>query len=97
MANIDDIAVLRDSVAMADGADIHLDPERAERLRISAEAAGLSPEAYALRAIDQAMDGDWAEAIAALDDYDRTGVSVSAEEALARFRTRVEDRLAQRP
>jgi len=79
---------------MADGADIHLDPERAARLRASAEAAGVSLEAYALQALDQALDDEWSEAIAALEDHDRTGVSYAAEDAIAEFRANVEAGLA---
>jgi len=81
---------------MADGADIHLDPERAERLRLAAEAAGVTPEAFALNAIDSAIDDDWAEAIESIDEYERTGVSYPAEEVLAEFRANVEARLAAR-
>lgn len=81
---------------MADGADIHLDPERAERLRVAAEAAGVTPEAYALNAIDSAIDDDWAEDIAALEEYDRTGISYSVEEVMAELRANVEARQAQR-
>ncbi|KQY28225.1 hypothetical protein ASD38_16150 [Caulobacter sp. Root487D2Y] len=81
---------------MADGADIHLDPERAARLRAAAEAAGVSLEAYALQALDQALDDDWSEAIAALEDHDRTGVSYAAEDAVAEFRANVEAGLAKR-
>lgn len=79
---------------MADGADIHLDSERAARLRAAAEAAGVSLEAYALQALDQALDDEWLEAIAALEDHDRTGVSYTAEDAIAEFRANVEAELA---
>jgi predicted transcriptional regulator len=81
---------------MADGADIHLDPERTERLRIAAEAAGVTPEAFALNAIDQAIGDDWSEALESLEEYERTGVSYPAEEVLAEFRANVEARLAAR-
>ena len=81
---------------MADGADIHLDPQRAARLRAAADAAGVSLETYALQALDQALDDDWSGAIAALEDYDRTGVSYAAEDALAEFRANVEAGLAKR-
>jgi hypothetical protein len=79
---------------MADGADIHLDPERAARLRAAAEAAGVSLETYALQALDQALNDEWSEAIAALEDHDRTGVSYAAEDAIAEFRANVEAGLA---
>ncbi len=81
---------------MADGADIHLDPERAARLRAAADAAGVSLETYALQALDQALDDEWSEAIAALEDHDRTGVSYDAEDAIAEFRANVEAGLAKR-
>jgi hypothetical protein len=81
---------------MADGADIHLDPERAARLRAAAEAAGVSLETYALQALDQALDDEWSDAIAALEDHDRTGVSYAAEDAIAEFRANVEAGIAER-
>ncbi|PLR28746.1 hypothetical protein SGCZBJ_00925 [Caulobacter zeae] len=81
---------------MADGADIHLDPERAERLRVAAQAAGVTPEVFAINAIDQAIDDDWAEALQSLEEYERTGVSYPAEEVLAEFRANIEARLAAR-
>lgn len=81
---------------MADGADIHIDAARAERLKAAAQAAGLSPEDYAIKALDRAMDSDWALAIDALNDFDKTGHSVPAEDALLRFRRNLEDRLASR-
>jgi UDP:flavonoid glycosyltransferase YjiC (YdhE family) len=82
---------------MADGADIHIDAERAERLKAAAHVAGLSTEAYALKALDRAMDDDWAEALASLEEFDRTGESVAAEDALETFRKNVEQRIAKRP
>ncbi|MBO9559241.1 MAG: hypothetical protein J7515_11775 [Caulobacter sp.] len=81
---------------MADGADIRLDPERTARLRAAADAAGVSLEAYALQALDQALDDDWSEALTALEDHDRTGVSCAAEDAIAAFRANVEAGLAAR-
>ena len=81
---------------MADGADIHLNPERTARLKAAADVAGVSLETYALQALDQALDDEWSEAIAALDDHDRTGVSYAAEDAIARFRANVETGLAKR-
>ena len=81
---------------MADGTDIHLDAERAERLKAAAQVAGLSPEDYALKALDRAMDDDWAEAIAALEEFDRTGHSVAAEDALHGFQDRLKQRLNAR-
>ena len=79
---------------MADGADIHLDPQRTARLKAAADAAGISLEAYALQALDQALDDEWSEAIAALEEYDRTGISYAAEDVLAEFRANVEAGLA---
>jgi hypothetical protein len=81
---------------MADGADIHLDPERAARLKAAADAVGVSLETYALQALDQALDGEWSAAVASLDDHDETGVSYAAEDAIAEFRANVEAGLAKR-
>lgn len=81
---------------MADGADIHLDPERAARLGAAANAAGVSLETYALKALDQALDDEWSEAVAALEDHDRTGVSYAAEDAIVEFRANVKAGIAKR-
>ena len=42
------------------------------------------------------MDDDWAEAIAALEEFDRTGHSVAAEDALHGFQDRLKQRLNAR-
>lgn len=42
------------------------------------------------------MDDDWAEAIAALEEFDRTGQSVAAEDALHGFQDRLIQRLNAR-
>jgi hypothetical protein len=41
---------------MADGFDIHLDPERAAKLKALADRADMSPEDYAALLIDRDMD-----------------------------------------
>lgn len=85
---------------MADGYEIHLDGERAERLAKAAEEAGVPVEDYALRLLDaglgDASDDGWAEADAAFDEYERTGEYVDAEAALAEFQAELERRLAAR-
>ena len=81
---------------MADGTDIHLDATRVERLRAAAQVAGLSLEDYALKILDRAMEDDWAEATAALVEFDRTGHSVPAEDALRRFQEGLTQRLNAR-
>ncbi len=88
--------MLSDLCDMADGTDIHLDARRTERLKAAAGVAGLSLEDYALKALDRAMDDDWAEAIAALEEFDRTGHSVAAEDALRQFQEGLAQRLNAR-
>lgn len=79
---------------MADGFDIHLNEEQARRLKAAADAAGLDAQAFALQVLDQAVeDGEearrWAE-------YQRTGISIPAEEAMAEFRRVLSEKLAAR-
>lgn len=79
---------------MADGFDIHLNEDQARRLKVAAEASGLDPADYAVRLLEQGMDDGeearrWAE-------YQRTGESVPAEEALAEFRRVLSEKLTAR-
>ncbi|AYV46729.1 antitoxin [Caulobacter flavus] len=41
---------------MADGFDIHIDPEQAARLRAAAERLGVSPSEYARELIEAGLD-----------------------------------------
>ncbi len=41
---------------MADGLDIHLDAERAAKLKALADRVGVSPESYAAQLIDREID-----------------------------------------
>ena len=81
---------------MPDGFDIHLDPDRAARLKAAADAAGLAPADYALSVLDHALETDWSESLRRLEEFDRTGESVPLEEALEEFRHAVKERLAGR-
>ena len=71
---------------MADGEFIvKLDPDTADRLKAAADAAGQTVSDYASALIADGLDDDWAEDFAALEEYDRTGVSHSVEEGMAAF------------
>ena len=90
---------------MADGFDIHLNEDQARRLKAAAEAAGVEPTAYALQALEGVI-GDvsvagvseypaawvvedaerWAE-------YERTGVTIPLEDALAAFDAALDEKL----
>jgi predicted DNA-binding protein len=72
---------------MADGElTVKVDAETAQRLEALAEAAGQSVAEYVRDLIvDSLPEDDWAEDIAALEEYDRTGVSYSVEEGMAVF------------
>ena len=79
---------------MADGLDIHLNEDQARRLKAAAEASGVDPTTYVQQALERAMDDGeearrWAE-------YQRTGESIPAEEALAKFRQALNEKLAAR-
>lgn len=79
---------------MADGFDIHLDPERADRLKAAADRFGLSAADYALAVLDQAMteapgeciDPDPAIDEAIADEAERTGDFIPWSEFQARLR-----------
>ena len=74
---------------MADGFDIHLDSDRAERLKARAAEVGLDPAVYAPDVLDQAIGPDAAEDQRRWDAYGRTGDTVSAEAWLTDLRTNV--------
>ena len=79
---------------MADGFDIHLNEDQARRLRAAAAASGVDPATDVQQALDRAMDDGeearrWAE-------YQRTGETIPAEEALANFRRVLNEKLAAR-
>ncbi len=76
---------------MADGFDIHIDAEQASDLRAAAEARGLDPAAYALQLLEKAIDSDdrWAISRARWAEYQRTGESMSVEEAFGEIRSRI--------
>jgi len=84
-----DDGVVAVSSAMADGFDLHLDSDRAERLKARAAEAGMDPAVYALGVLDQAIGSDVAEDQRRWDAYRRTGDTVSAEAWLTDLRTNV--------
>lgn len=72
---------------MADGGlKLELPADLSERLEAAAETAGKPVRDYATSLISDALDDDWAEDEARFAEYERTGESVSAEEALMRMR-----------
>ena len=84
-----DGGVVAVSTAMADSFDIHLDSDRAERLKARAAEVGLDPAVYALGVLDQAIGSDAAEDQRRWDAYGRTGDTVSGEAWLTDLRTNV--------
>ena len=74
---------------MADGFDIHLNEDQARRLRAAAEASGVDPATYVQQALERAMDDDWAEDIRRIEEYERTGESISADEWMQGLREAV--------
>lgn len=81
---------------MADGFHIDVEGERAAKLKAAADAAGMSPVDFAMNALDRALEDDWAEDLAALEDYDRTGEFVPLEAALEEFNAALQAKLAER-
>ncbi|MBS0361938.1 MAG: hypothetical protein JSR98_11185 [Proteobacteria bacterium] len=81
---------------MADGElTLKLDDDTARRLQDAADAAGQTVAAYASSLIADRLSGDddWAEDERIVEEYDRTGVSYSVEEAMAAFDAAVEVQL----
>lgn len=75
---------------MADGFDIHLNEEQAQRLKVVAEAAGVDPAAYVVGLIDEATQAGWAEDERRFAEYQQTGESVGAGEWLQGLREMVD-------
>ena len=83
---------------MADGElTLRLDDETRRRLAILAHEAGVSVETYVLEIIADDLEHDGlAVSRLRLAEYDRTGQSISVEEAMAHFDRQLEIRLAER-
>jgi predicted transcriptional regulator len=80
---------------MADGElTLKLDDETARRLKDAADAAGQSVGDYAGGLIRHSLeDDDWAEDVRIAEEYDRTGVSYSVEQAMSHFRAALHKRV----
>lgn len=74
---------------MADGFDIHVNADLAERLQVVADSSGISVEQLALKVLGQVAEDDWAEDLRRLEEYDRTGVSIPKDEWMAGLREAV--------
>jgi len=82
---------------MADGEVIlKLTDEMTQRLRAAAAAAGRPMGDYAAELVGVGLQHDWVEALAALAEYDRTGVSYSLEEGMAAIDAAVKARFDSR-
>ncbi|MBP6546015.1 MAG: hypothetical protein KA220_04800 [Phenylobacterium sp.] len=80
---------------MADGElTLKLDHDTARRLKAAADAAGQAVEDYAQALIADRLDDRWSESVRRLEEYDRTGESLSVQEALEHFDNTLQDRLA---
>jgi hypothetical protein len=78
------------------GLKLELDEALSERVKAVARANGSDPETLAVNFIHQGLDADWAEALEALEEYDRTGESIAAEQFIAELREAVEARFAKK-
>ena len=89
---------------MADGFDIHVDKDRAERVAQAAAFAGLTPEAYVLSLVDESLDlwaglaepadGGWAEDMERLERFKRDGVAIPLDVAMDEIKAELQARLA---
>jgi hypothetical protein len=82
---------------MADGElRLTLDDEEMRRVQAAADAAGLPVEVYARRALVGGLRADrWAESRRRIAEYQRTGESITIEEALAHFDRELDARRAK--
>jgi hypothetical protein len=79
---------------MDDGAlKLDLDAALSERLRAAADEAGRTVSDHAAHLIAEGLDNRWSVSVERLTEYDRTGEFVPAEDALARFRSAIKERL----
>jgi predicted transcriptional regulator len=79
---------------MADGElTLKLDDETTRRLQEAADAAGRPLNDYVANLIagHLAADDDWAEDVRIAEECERTGEHVSVEEAMAHFRSELQD------
>ena len=93
---------------MADGFDIHLNEDQARRLKAAADAAGVEPTAYALKALEGVIGdislagvSEYSAAWVAEDaerwaEYERTGETIPLEDALQDFHANLARRLAEK-
>lgn len=81
---------------MADGFDIHLNGQQAERLRAKASDAGMDAGDYARSLLAAALDGDWAEDQRRFAEYDRTGEAISLDKFMGELRAAVARRRGER-
>lgn len=80
---------------MADGELIlKLDDDTARRLKAAADAAGRPVADYAAGLISEGLEDGWAETRRRLAEFDRTGESLSVQEALEHFDHSLRDRQA---
>lgn len=92
---------------MADTLTISLTGPLADEVRAAAEARGLAPQEYArlqlaygigLDSEDHAfIDDDIAEDVAAIEEYDRTGMGIPGEDVIAWLRSLSTDNPLPRP
>ena len=80
---------------MADcGLKLELDENLSSRLTAPAEDAGRPVFDYAAELIDGTLDDDWSTTERRWADYEKTGESVSVEEAMTRSRDGLKARFA---
>jgi plasmid stability protein len=73
-----------------------IDGELAERLKVSAESLGRPVDEHARDLIREALDEDWTEDDRRFAEYERTGVSIPADQAFDELRASLERRFASR-
>ncbi len=80
---------------MADGGlKLELDEALSNRLVAAAEASGKPPAAYAAELIGEALEDEWSEAERRWIEHQKTGESISLDEAMDRLERNLEARFA---
>jgi len=91
----------KDGVMADDGLTLELSAELSERVKAAAAVAGQTVQTCLETLIAGGLEGDahqddWAEDEARWADYERTGISIPADIALAEFRDSLAKRFAAR-
>ncbi len=91
------MSCLHDPPGVADDELIlQIEGELARRLREAAQSAGETVQAYAAHLLEDAVNEDWSEDERRFAAFERTGISMPADQVMLRFRNSVARRFASK-